>query len=108
MDVPGLTPTSPINSPDPVLVNIELPKATKLAAEPKLGATASTLARTPDEGLSNTTKCGVFVSDRVSVKRGVLVFWGGLGVLVICSVFSGEGVEVNRRVGFGVGDAVDV
>jgi hypothetical protein len=55
-DVPGLTPTSPTKTPGPVLVNVELAKPTKLAAERKLGATAPGLAMTSGEGPPNATR----------------------------------------------------
>ena len=45
--VPGLTLTSPMKSPELVLVNVELARATKFAAEPRLGAIAPRLVKLP-------------------------------------------------------------
>jgi len=66
-DVPGLTPTSPTKTPGPVLVNVELARATKLIAEPKSGATALGLARTLGEGLPTTTKSVVKMNKTVTL-----------------------------------------
>jgi hypothetical protein len=56
-EVPGLVPTFPTKTPEPVLVNVELARATKVAAEPKLGATAAAgLAWTSGKGPPTTTK----------------------------------------------------
>src|ERR1700730_8301618 len=38
IDVPGLTPTSPVMTVGPVLVTVEAPKTAKLFAEPRGGA----------------------------------------------------------------------
>src|SRR5579859_1800778 len=59
IDVPGLSPTFPMKTPGPVLVSVELARATKLAAEPRLGATAAGRARALGGGPLATTKSAV-------------------------------------------------